>query len=91
MNTKDPSVTSFSIDSMQLLKAAGVQESSQTLNSDLAGPGSTATAQLTLPTQLVEEDMSPQLQVFYTIVANGRTDKGSYNAYLQKITVYNPG
>jgi hypothetical protein len=89
MDESDKSVTRFSIDSVQLLKGANIEISSAPLGNSLA-PGGSVTAVLPMTTQLVEEDITPQLKVSYTMTTATGPDSASYLVNPQRVTVYSP-
>ena len=88
VDQRSADVDSISIDKVQLLKSGNVELSASESAQDLGAQGSSIDTTLTIPTQLVEEDMTPQLKVSYTITVKGVETKNSYTQSLQRITVY---
>ncbi len=88
MDEKDTDVSSFTIDSMQLLKdevEIGIKPIGQSMS-----PGSVASTTFRIPTVFSEESMTPDVKVFITYTRDDQTNKDSYTVNTQDIVVYNP-
>ena len=90
VDTRDAAVDSFSIDKVQLFAGQSLELASKSGGGDLAA-GNSFTATFPLSTKLVEEELSPQLKVSYSLAAGTQNDHSSFTQTLQKFSIYSPG
>jgi len=90
LDETDPTIESIFIDTLQILRSGSQEIASVSVRQPLTQVGDTARASLTIPIQGVEEEITPQAKITYTIVVAGKQDTRSYTQSMQRVVVYNP-